>query len=63
MGWNDHDDRLMSMSDMFQDYGIPYPECYEMALEIRTDEIVSGEIISESSLMAMAFDASEEYQS
>lgn len=63
MGWNDHDDRLMSMSDMFQDYGIPYPECYEMALDIRTDEITSGDIISEESLMAIAFDASEEYQS
>jgi hypothetical protein len=62
MGWNDHDDRLMSLSDMFQDYGIPYPECYEMALDIRTDEITSGEIISESALMSIAFDASEEYQ-
>lgn len=62
MGWNDHDDRLMSISDMFQDYGIPYPECYEMALDIRTDEIRSGDIISEESLMAIAFDASEDYQ-
>lgn len=59
MGWNDHDDRLMSLSDMFQDYGIPYPQCYEMALEIRVEEIRSGEILSESAIMGICFDIEE----
>lgn len=60
MGWNDHDDRLMSIADMFEGYGMPYEKAYEMALEIRTDEIVSGDIVSEMSLQQIAWDETEE---
>ena len=60
MGWNDHDDRLMQIADMFEGYGMAYDKAYEMALDIRTDEMLSGDIISEASLMQIAWDATEE---
>lgn len=59
MGWNDHDDRLMSLADMFEESGMEYTKAYEMALEIRTDEIVSGEILSESAIMGICYDIEE----
>jgi hypothetical protein len=43
MGWNDHDDRLMELADQFEMGGIAYDRAYEMALELRTEEILDGD--------------------
>lgn len=59
MGWNDHDDRLMELADMFSDAGMEYTQAYDKALEIRTDEILSGEILSESAIMGICYDIEE----
>jgi hypothetical protein len=43
MGWNDHDDRLMELADEFEMAGIGYERAYEMALELRTEEILDND--------------------
>jgi hypothetical protein len=60
MGWNDHDDRLMELADEFEMAGIGYERAYEMALDIRTDEMLSGDIVSESAIFQIAEDEIEE---
>lgn len=60
MGWNDHDDRLMEIADLFESYAIGYDRAYEMALDIRTDEMLGGDLLSEDSLMQIAWDESKE---
>lgn len=59
MGWNDHDDRLMSIADTFESFGIGYERAYEMALDIRTDEMMGSDYVSEDSLFAIANDEME----
>ena len=59
MGWNDHDDRLMELADQFESAGMEYTKAYEMALDIRTDEILSGDIVSESGIMQIVIDIEE----
>lgn len=59
MGWNDHDDRLQSMADCIESYGVEYTKAYEMALDIRTDEMLGGDLISEDALASFAFDLME----
>lgn len=59
MGWNDHDDRLMDIADILEGYGMGYIPAYELALEIRTDELRGAEWASENALMQMARDAME----
>ena len=56
MGWNDHDDRLMVIADILEGYGVDYEKAYSLALEMRTDEMLGGDLISEDSLAAIAFD-------
>jgi hypothetical protein len=60
MGWNDHDDRLMEIADTFESFGIEYTKAYEMALEIRTDEMLGGDLISEDGIFQIANDEMEE---
>lgn len=59
MGWNDHDDRLMDIADILEDAGMAYVPAYELALEIRTDEMRGADMLSEDALMQMALDAME----
>lgn len=54
MGWNDRDDRLMLIADILEGYGMEYPKSYEMAVELREDELRYGEFFSEDALMQMA---------
>jgi hypothetical protein len=60
MGWNDHDDRLMELADEFEMAGIEYTKAYEMALDIRQDEIREGEILSDMALYQIINDEMEE---
>jgi hypothetical protein len=60
MGWNDHDDRLMEMADQFEMAGMEYTKAYEMALDIRQDEIREGEILSDMALYQIINDEMEE---
>jgi hypothetical protein len=60
MGWNDHDDRLMVIADILEGAGMGYDKAYEMALEIRTDELCGEDWVSEESLMQYAYDLMEE---
>jgi len=59
MGWNDHDDRLMDIADALEGYGMGYIAAYELALEIRTDEMLGGDMVSAEALWLMALDAIE----
>jgi len=56
MGWNDHDDRLMMISETLEDEGVEYPLSYEIALDIRQEEIRTGEIESLDYIFAIAED-------
>lgn len=53
MGWNDHDDRLMELAYQFEMAGVEYDRAYERALEIRTDEMISGDFVSMDSVFQM----------
>lgn len=59
MGWNDHDDRLMVIADILEGYGMTYEKAYEKALEIRTEEMMGAESVSESELQSIAWDECE----
>jgi hypothetical protein len=56
MGWNDHDDRLMAIADILEGYGMEYTRAYEKALEIRTEEMLGAEYVSEMALAQIGMD-------
>jgi len=56
MGWNDHDDRLMVISEILEDAGMPYEQAYETALDIRVEEMVDGDLAGEEYLFSIAED-------
>jgi hypothetical protein len=62
MGWNDHDDRLMVIADILEGAGMPYEMAYEKALEIRVEEMLDTEYVSEEGLMQWAYDEMEEME-
>jgi hypothetical protein len=62
MGWNDHDDRLMVIADILEGAGMPYEMAYEKALEIRVEEMMDYEIVSENALFQIAIDEMEEME-
>ena len=56
MGWNDHDDRLMMISEELEDAGMPYEQAYMTALDIRVEEMATGEYTSAEYILAIAED-------
>ena len=46
----------MVIADILEGYGVDYEKAYSLALEMRTDEMLGGDLISEDSLAAIAFD-------
>jgi hypothetical protein len=50
----------MEIDEMLQMEGVPYPRSYDIALDIRTDEMLSGDIVSDLALFQIAADECEE---